>query len=55
MPWVKMGIIDSPCRKCNKHSITCHGDCKKYKQYQKDLEEAKKRLRTSEGRQRRVF
>ena len=55
MPWVNIGLIDSPCRKCTDRYISCHGKCDKYRKYKKDLEEVRKGVRKSEGKTRRVF
>jgi len=33
----------TPCYKCDDRTATCHGECEKYKDWRKELEE-KKRL-----------
>lgn len=37
--------VKGPCQNCPDRRPSCHSECERYKQYQKDLEEAKQKER----------
>lgn len=32
-----MGVLDSPCHRCNMRFLGCHSKCKDYKEYRDEL------------------
>lgn len=35
---------DSPCNDCEKRTSTCHGDCKEYKKWRKEMDKERKAI-----------